>query len=97
MRNKKLNFNFILCIVILIVTMVLGLSGCGNKAILDPGNFSFKHVHISDSVEGHCFEINKWWDNESGIEVRTTDGNGIFCSEGTYQLFESSTSCPYCK
>lgn len=83
----------LLCVLVLIV---LSCAGCGNKAILDPGNFSFKHVHISDHVEGYCLEIDKWWDDESGIEVRMTNGEGVFLSEGTYQLFESSASCPYC-
>ena len=86
----------IFSLLVVLVFMVACLSGCGNKAILDPGNFNFKHVHISDHVEGHCFEIDKWWDTESGIEVRKTNGDGIFLSEGTYQLFESKTSCPYC-
>ena len=85
---------FVLFVVSLL--MIACLSGCGNMAILDPGNFKYTHVHLSDSVEGHCYDIDKWWDNESGVEVRTTSGNGIFLSEGTYQLFESKTSCPYC-
>lgn len=84
----------LMCVLVLIVLCCVG---CGNKAFLDPGNFTFKHVHISDSVEGHCFDITKWWDNESGIEVKTSNGNGVFCSEGTYQLFESAEACPYCK
>lgn len=76
--------------------VVICFTGCGNKAILDPGNFSFTHVHMSDNVEGHCCEMDKWWDNESGIEVRLTDGSGIYLSEGTYQLFETKSACPYC-
>lgn len=73
-------------------------SACGNKAIFDPGSFNFTHVHVSDNVEGHCFEVKKWWENDgSGIEVRTDSDNGMFCSEGTYQLFTSKTACPYCK
>lgn len=85
---------FILCfILILIVTC---FASCGNRAILDPGSFSFTHVHMTDYTEGHCYDISKWWDNESGIEVRTSDGDGIFLSEGTYQMFESKTTCPYC-
>ena len=86
----------ILVFCIALIFVITCLTGCGNMAILDPGNFSFKHVHITDHLEGHCFEIDKWWDNESGIEVRTTNGDGIFLSEGTYQLFESKTACPYC-
>lgn len=83
----------LMCVLVL---TILCCAGCGNKAILDPGNFNFKHVHISDHTEGHCLEIDKWWDNDSGIEVRMTNGEGVFLSEGTYQLFESSASCPYC-
>ncbi len=85
---------FILCVALLL--LIACLTSCGNRAILDPGNFKFTHVHMSDHVKGHCYEIDKWWDDDSGIEVRTVDGNGIFLSEGTYQLFESKTSCPYC-
>jgi hypothetical protein len=85
---------FIVCVVVII--LVTCFVGCGNKAFLDPGSFNFEHVHVTDHVEGHCFSIEKWWDNESGIEVRTTNGNGMFLSEGTYQLFESAASCPYC-
>ena len=91
MNKKKI---LVLCVSLIIICTCL--ISCGNQAILDPGTFSFKHVHITDHVEGHCFDIDKWWDNESGIEVRTTSGNGIFLSEGTYQLFETKTSCPYC-
>ena len=88
-------FTFIGIILVLVIVMVTA-SSCGNRAILDPGNFNFKHVHISDDVEGHCLNIDKWWDNESGVEVRTTSGDGVFLSEGTYQMFESAESCPYC-
>lgn len=80
----------------LLLTLPLLLSSCGNRAILDPGNFHFRHVHASNYLEGHCWDIDKWWDNDSGIEVRTLDGDGLFLSEGTYQLFESKEMCPYC-
>lgn len=83
-------------IILLFAFMLIGLSSCGNRAILDPGNFNFTHIHITDYQECHCFDISKWWDNDNGIEVRLINGEGIFCSEGTYQLFEHSTDCPYC-
>lgn len=86
----------IFVILISLVILCTLLTSCGNQAILDPGNFSFKHVHITDPIEGHCFDIEKWWDNENGVEVRLSNGEGVFLSEGTYQLFESKATCPYC-
>ena len=85
--------------VMMVVIFVFGWTfvSCGNRAVLDPGNFTFNHVHITDCTEGHCFDIDKWWDNASGIEVRLADNhNGMFLSEGTYQLFETKSMCPYC-
>ena len=90
--KKSVVFVLIACVLI----CMLCFSSCGNKAIFDPGSFTFTHVHVSDNVEGHCLEIQKWWDSESGIEVKTEAGDGMFCSEGTYQLFTSKTACPYC-
>ncbi len=82
--------------VILLLAIICCFIACGNQAILDPGNFDFKHVHCSDATEGHCVEIVKWWDNSSGIEVQLSNGEGAFFSEGTYQMFESKSDCPYC-
>lgn len=93
--KKSSIFTFI-GIILVLVTVTIAVTGCGNQAIFDPGTFNFKHVHISDNVEGHCLNIDKWWDNESGVEVRTAAGDGVFLSEGTYQMFESAESCPYC-
>ena len=93
--KKSYIFTIIGSILILAIVMAT-MTACGNQAILDPGTFSFKHIHISDNVEGHCLNIEKWWDNDNGIEVRTTSSEGIYCSEGTYQMFESADGCPYC-
>lgn len=71
------------------------LCSCGNMS-MGIGNFTFRHIHVSDYNEGHCFEVEKWYDNSTGIEVRTTDGAGIFCSEGSYMMFENKSDCPYC-
>ena len=68
----------IFVILISLIILCTLLTSCGNQAILDPGNFSFKHVHITDPIEGHCFDIEKWWDNENGVEVRLSNGEGIF-------------------
>ena len=103
MNNKNFNpFSLRRLVVVLlslsicIAVSVFGFTACGNKAVFDPGAFSFTHIHISDAVEGHCFDVKKWWDTESGIEVRFTSGEGAFCSEGTYQMFTSQAACPYC-
>ena len=100
MNNKKFNLRrlvvSLLSLSICIAVCFFSFTACGNQAVLDPGAFSFTHIHISDAVEGHCFEVKKWWDSESGIEVRFTSGEGIYCSEGTYQMFTSQAACPYC-
>ena len=101
MRNAHIKGLFIFIAMVLVtsllLTLPLTLSSCGNKAIIDPGNYNYTHVHVTDYVEGYCFEIDKWWDNATGIEVRLAENkNGMFFSEGTYQLFESQNMCPYC-
>lgn len=85
----------IVCFILTLV-MILMLSACGNKG-LGYGNFSFKHVHISDGVNGHCATVEKWYDSEGdGIEIKTTEYGAIWCSEGTYILYESASKCPHC-
>ena len=64
--------------------MVLGFSSCGNQS-LGMGNYSFTHIHAT---------VKSWHDNEQGIEVDTEEYGAIYCSEGTYILFEDNT-CPY--
>lgn len=87
-----------IALILVITIMLITLCSCGNMAVIDPGNFTYKHVHVSDAIEGHCFAIDKWWDSGNGIEVRRADsGDGVFLSEGSYQLFESASTCPYCK
>ena len=86
-----------LTLIICIVILSTCLASCGNRAVLDPGAFSFTHIHFTDMTEGYCATIEKWWDNEEGIEVRTTEYGAISCSEGSYNLFESAHNCPYCK
>ena len=82
-------------IVIAIVCMLFALAGCGNRS-LGLGNYSFKHIHFTDAVDGHCATVEKWYENESGIEVDTKEYGAIWCSEGTYIMFESGDECPYC-
>lgn len=87
----------IICIVLAIVVM-FALCGCGNSSI-GFGNYNFKVIHICDN-SGTCrdYEICKWYQNSEGtpgVEVLLTDGNSLFCSEGTYIL--ASDHCPICK
>ena len=86
----------ILALIICLTIATLCLASCGNKAFISPGNFNFTHIHFTDMAEGHCATIEKWWDNEEGIEVRTREYGYLYCSEGSYILFETGTKCPYC-
>ena len=77
------------------VVMCLSLCACGNEN-WGIGNYLFTHVHVSDNIEGYCAEVNSWHDNERGIELHTKEFGNIYCSEGTYFLFESQEGCPFC-
>ena len=80
---------------LLVIIMLCALTACGNRA-MGPGNYKFTHLHLISGREGTCYELNKWFDNELGIEAETTSGEGIFASEGTYILFESKSACKFC-
>ena len=85
-----------ICAILLVLVMILGLTACGNEN-WGFGNYTFRHVHISDGVSGHCAEVNSWHDNERGIELHTEEFGSIYCSEGTYFLFEDQSGCPFCE
>ena len=73
------------------------LCSCGNVG-WGPGNFDFKHIHFADGTgEAHCATVERWYDNEMGIEVKTAEYGAMYLSEGLYTLFESANHCPYCK
>lgn len=79
-------------LVILIIAMVTVLSAC-NMA-MGMGNFEFNKIHIDTYHYSGCFTIQKWYNNESGIEVKTKEAGSMFLSEGTYILIEDK--CPFC-
>ena len=86
-----------LVIAMALILICLVLTSCGNMS-LGIGNYNFTHIRITDYTEGHCLEIEKWYDSEGdGIEVKTTDGGSFFLSEGTYTLISSKSDCPFCK
>lgn len=96
--NKRKIILISFAVVWAIMLSCLSFISCGNQAILNPGNFTYTHVHAIDSNESACFDLAKWWDNDgTGIEVKLENGNGLFFSEGSYILFESKSDCPFCK
>lgn len=84
----------IICL-ILVMAIAASLCGCGNMG-MRIGNFNFTHAHIGLGDKSHCISVAKWIDSELGVELKTGGGNSIFCAEGTYLLFENSSSCPFC-
>ena len=85
----------VIAFILLVVTLTLILTSCGN-ANLGLGNFTYEHAHIGLGTEGYCVNIESWHDNEVGIELHLTSGSSIYCSEGTYILFNDSKHCPFC-
>lgn len=84
----------IICFVLVMATIFL-MTSCNQGIGL--GNLSFKHIHFSNAVSGRCATVEKWYESEdSGIEVKTKEYGAIWCSEGTYIMFESGAKCPYC-
>lgn len=82
--------------IILVCTILICLL-CSCNMGLGMGNYTFEHIHFSNAVEGHCATVEKWYDNETGIEVSTTEYGSLYLSEGSYALFSSADKCPYCK
>lgn len=79
--------------VMLVCITIFVFASCGNMS-MGMGNYSYDHVHFFDHHAGHCATIEKWYDNSTGIEVKTREYGSIFLAEGTYMLFEDD--CPYC-
>lgn len=70
------------------------LVGCGNMS-MGFGSFNFKKIHL-DTHEGvKCLTVEKWYENESGIEVKTKEVGNIFISEGTTYIMIEDV-CPFC-
>ena len=82
---------------LLVILLTLALSttvvGCGNMS-LGIGNFTFKKIHIDTHNYSGCFTVEKWYDNTSGIEVKTKEAGYMYLAEGMYMLIEDD--CPFC-
>jgi len=92
MKNKKI---ILITAALLLVTLALvSLVSCGNMS-MGFGNFTYKKIHIMNyDGTGVCATVEKWYDNETGVEVKTTEYGSMYLSEGTYILIEEK--CPYC-
>lgn len=85
-------------VILLIVSLlVITLSACGNVNV-GFGNYTYTHAYVCTpgNSTGFCCEISSWHNDGSGIELHTTNHGDLFCSEGTYVLFDYAASCPYC-
>ncbi len=80
----------ILLILVMVVTM---FAGCGNMS-LGLGNFTFNKIHVDTYNYSGCFTVKKWYDNKSGIEVKTKEAGSMYLAEGMYMLIEGD--CPFC-
>ena len=88
---KKL---IILTMSLILTIFTFTLSGCGNMSF-SLGNYNFRKVHISTPGGfDKCCELDNWYDNERGCEVKLKNGSSIYLSEGTYILVEDY--CPIC-
>ena len=81
---------------ILVICMILVLTStlCACNMSLGLGNLEFDKVHIDTHNYSGCFTIEKWYDNSTGIEVKTKECGSMFLTEGTYFLI--SEDCPFC-
>jgi hypothetical protein len=70
----------VLLIAVMTVTMLIG---CGNMS-LGIGNYEFQRIHIDTYHYSGCLEVDKWYDNTTGIEVKTKEFGAIYLSEGQY-------------
>jgi hypothetical protein len=83
----------IILIVILFALVVGCFAGCGNMS-LGLGNFTFTKIHVDTHNYSGCFTVEKWYDNSSGIEVKTKEAGSMYLAEGMYLLIEKD--CPFC-
>ena len=87
----------IIVVAVLCISLLFVFTGCeSNMAVFNPGNYSYSHVHFSDTIASYCATVEKWHNTNSGVKVKTTEFGSIFLAKGTYMLFETD-NCPFCK
>ena len=77
----------------LAAVLAITLSGCNMS--FGVGNYNFRKIHVDTHNYSGCFTIEKWYDNTSGIEVKTEEVGFMYFAEGMYILIEDE--CPFCK
>lgn len=82
-----------LLVFFLAIAMSALMVGCGNMS-LGLGNFTYAKIHIDTHNYSGCLTVEKWWDNSSGIEVKTKEAGSMYLAEGMYMLIEKD--CPFC-
>ena len=87
----KKKFIVMIMAVLMLATL---LAGCGNMS-MGFGNFTFEKIHVDTHNYSGCFTVEKWYDNASGIEVKTKEAGSMYLAEGMYMLIEDE--CPFCK
>ena len=73
--------------------LAITLSGCNMS--FGVGNYNFRKIHIDTHNYSGCFTIEKWYNDASGIEVKTKEAGFMYFAEGMYMLIEDE--CPFCK
>ena len=82
----------IITMIMAVAMLTVMLTGCNMSIGL--GNYNFEKVHVDTHNYSGCFTVEKWHDDERGIEVKTEEAGSMFLAEGTYILIEDE--CPFC-
>ena len=82
----------IIAVLLSVAVICCILSGCNMSIGL--GNFTFRKIHVDTHNFSGCFTVEKWYDNSSGIEVKTKEVGHMYLAEGMYMLIENK--CPFC-
>jgi hypothetical protein len=85
----------LLTALLMVLPICLLLTGCGN-ADLTLGSFEFHQIHIQMyGGEPVHLEVEKWKDDDGGIEVLTKNHGALIIGDGTYILYNQE-ECPLC-